>query len=354
LVLCQRPPQVSTKDAHAVRWSLKTGGGELLLRALALTLALTLALVAAPLAADAQRPKMLHVGYAGAQPISSPVFVAFVKRMAELGYEQGQNFALEFVQVRNAAGFQDAYRELAARKVDIFVAPRNELALKAALAVAGPRPIVMIAVDFDPLARGYVPSLARPAGNVTGLAFQQIELTMKRVQLMKEGFPEMKAATVFWDRLSADQWQATQAAAATLGLRVLGVEFSASPYDYERAFAEVAPAFRDGLLVLASPIFALPKRERLPDFALRQRMPSMFAVLEYGAAGGLISYGPSFPDLFRRAAEYVDRIARGTKPADLPIERPTRFELVINLKTAKALGVTIPPSLLLRADRVFE
>ena len=211
----------------------------------------------------------------------------------------------------------------------------------------------MIAIDYDPLALGYVMSLARPGGNITGLFLQQIELAAKRVQLMKDAFPDRQAATMFWDAASADQWQATQDAAATLGLRVAGIELREPPYDYERAFAQSPPDHRNELLVMTSAFFYLD-RARLAELVLRHRVVSMFGTREWVDAGGLVSYGASLPRLYRRAAEFVDRLARGAKPSDLPVEQPTTFELIVNLKTAKAIGVTVPTSLLLRADEVIE
>ena len=157
-----------------------------------------------------QPPSFLRVGASGVQPRTTAIFVAFVERMAELGYEEGKNFSFEFVQAANVAGYDAAYRQLADRNVDILLAFGPEVALRAALATAGTRPIVMVAVDYDPLARGYVRNLARPGGNVTGISFQQIELTEKRLQIVKEAFPDVPAIVVFWDEISADQWHAAQ------------------------------------------------------------------------------------------------------------------------------------------------
>lgn len=309
-----------------------------------------------PFAAHSQERKMLRVGAISVQTAASRNLVAFLERMAELGYDQGRNFIFDFIQVPNykEVVVQKVYRELIDRKVDILLASGPEIKLKLGITVAGSLPIVMIAVDYDPLARGYVSSLARPGGNITDLFFQQIELTKKRLQLIKDTFPTTKAATVFWDRISADQWQAAQAAADALEFPIQGVELREQPYDFDRAFSNVAPEYRGALMVLASPIFTVPARRRLPDFAIRHKMPSMFFVRYYVEAGGLMSYGVSFTDMYKRAAEYVDMIAKGSKPADLPIEQPTEFELVVNLRTAKALGITIPRSILLRADDVIE
>jgi ABC-type uncharacterized transport system substrate-binding protein len=308
-----------------------------------------------PLVARAQQPPaILRVGLVSVQPRTTAVYVAFLQRMAELGYEEGKNFVFDYTQVPNIEGYEHGYQELAVRNVDVFFASGPEIALKSALAAAGTQPIVMVAVDYDPLARGYVTSLARPTGNLTGIFFQQIELTAKRLQLVKEAFPDLQAVTVFWDRISADQWQAAQSAAAGLGLRLVGIEFREQPYDYERVLAQLPSEGRRVLIVLTSPVFAVPDRGRLPDFALRHRFASMFSLREFVNVGGFMSYGASFTGMYRRAAEYVDRIARGAKPADLPIEQPTKFELVINLKTAKALDLAIPDKLLALADEVIE
>jgi putative ABC transport system substrate-binding protein len=164
----------------------------------------------------------------------------------------------------------------------------------------------------------------------------------------------LQSATVFWDKVSADQWRAAQTAAPALGLRLLGVEFREQPYDYERGLAQLPSDGQRVLIVLTSPVFAVPERARLPEFALRHRLASMFSLREYVDVGGLMSYGASFTGMYRRMAEYVDRIARGAKPADLPIEQPTKFEMVVNLKTARALSLEIPPTLLARADEVIE
>jgi len=237
--------------------------------------------------------------------------------------------------------------------VNVVVAMGPEMTLKLTIAVAGTLPIVMVAFDYDPLALGYIKTLARPTGNITGLFVQQIEQAAKRLELVREVFPRAQAAAVLWDKLSFHQWEAVEKAAKTLGIRVIGIELRGQPYDYERALADASMEATDLLVAMASPIFFID-RERLVDCALKHRMATIFAIREYTEAGGLMSYGVSLDGTMRRAAEYVDRIARGARPADLPVEQPTKFELVINLKTAKALGVTIPPALLARADEVIE
>jgi putative ABC transport system substrate-binding protein len=242
--------------------------------------------------------------------------------------------------------------ELVRRKVDLIIAP-YESAVKSALEASDTIPIVMIAIDYDPLAQGFIKSLARPTRNVTGLFLQQIELAKKRVQILQEALPDMHAATMFWDRSSEDQWKATKEAAGLFGLQLAGVQLNEALYDYEAALAQAPSAHRSVLIMPTSAVF-YRDRERLADFALRHKIASIFVLREWVEAGGLVSYGASFPAMFRRAAEFVDRIARGAKANDLPVEQPTKFELVLNLKTARAIGVTISPATLVRADEVIE
>ena len=296
--------------------------------------------------------KSLRVATANAQPRTAPQWVAFVQRMADLGYREGRNFTFDYVQVQDAAMWDAAYREVVARKPDIVLGAGPESSLKAALAAAGGQPVVMLAVDYDPLAKGYVRSLSRPGENVTGIYFQSIELLGKRLELVKQAVPSVTTMVVFWDRSSADHWAAVGTVALQFGLQLKGVEFRDRPYDYERALVESGAA---GNLLYAggSPFFFLD-RVRLAEIALRHRMAVISEVRELAFAGNLMSYGPSLTAMFARAANYVDRIARGAKPGDLPVEQPTQFEFVLNLRTARALGIAIPQLLLARADEVIE
>jgi putative ABC transport system substrate-binding protein len=298
--------------------------------------------------------KSLHIAAVLMTPPTASYWAAFMKRLRELGYREGENLFVEAFNGREEGDhLVERLKETINKGVTVVVASGPEITLKLAMAATNTLPIVMVAFDYDPLAHGYVKTLAQPGGNVTGLFVQQIEQAVKRLELIREAFPKVQTATVLWDELSFDQWEAVEKAAKTLGIRVIGIGLREQPYDYERALAD-SPKEDIGLLVpMASPIFFIDK-ERLIDCARKHRMAMMFGVREMTEAGGLMSYGVSLDGTMRRAAEYVDRVARGTRPADLPIEQPTKFELVINLKTAKALGVTIPPSLLARADEVIE
>ena len=309
---------------------------------------------AAPFAARAQqRPKMLRVGTVSGQPRSSILWRSFLERMAALGYREGDNFSFDHVMANSLEEYRTGYLRFADGAVDVIVAPGPEISLQSALALPGTTPIVMVAIDYDPLARGYVNGLARPEGHATGLMLQQIELSAKRVELLKDTFPDLKAMTVFWDQTSVDQWAVVRETARQLGISVAGIELRDPPYDYEKAFAEAPQDHRGTLLPLTSP-FMFREIDKIADMALRHRAVTMYSARVMAAAGGLMTYGISFPAIFARVADYVDRIARGAKPGDLPIEQPTKFELVVNLTTARAIGVTLPPLLLARADEIID
>jgi putative ABC transport system substrate-binding protein len=311
------------------------------------------AVAAWPLAGYAQQgAKALRVGTANVQPRTAPQWIAFVQRMAELGYREGENFIYDHVQVQNAEAFESGYREVVMRKPDVVVAAGPEASLKAALGVAGVAPVVMIAVDYDPVAKGYVRSLSRSSDRVTGIYFQNVELVAKRLEILRQAFPDVSIMTVFWDRLSADHWVVLQAVAGQFAVTLNGIEFRERPYDYERAVASAASS--GGFLYAGGSPFFFLDRARLAEFAIEHRLAMACELREHVVAGALISYGPSLTAMFALAAKYVDRIAKGTKTADLPVEQPTKFELVVNLKTAKAIGIDIPPALLARADEVIE
>jgi len=307
-----------------------------------------------PRAAHAQERAMLRIGSGSAQPRARSFLQAFDVRMRELGYVEGQNYTMDYFDLQGRIEpYGDAMRQLVERKADVIVALGPEQALKAAIAATKTIPIVMAAIDYDPFELGYVNSLARPTGNITGIFLEQIDLAAKRLQMVKEAFPAIGKGMAFWDAPSADQWRATRDNAAKLGFDLAGVELRDYPYDYARALAQVPPDHRGFLFVMTSPLFARD-RQALVQFTLINRLPSISVFREHADLGGLMAYGPNRNVMSRRLADYVHRIARGAKPADLPIERPTVFELVINQRTAKALGLEFSQAMLLRADEVIE
>lgn len=310
--------------------------------------------------ASAQSGKVLRVGTFVPErnsAIYAMLAEPFLRRMGELGYQEGRNFVFETEYVplgSSDEAYVQAYRKLAERNVNVLFAFGLEAALKAALAASTSTPIVMVAINWDPEAKGYVRSLRKSGSNVTGVVFREVELTMKRFQLLKDGFPGLAAVTVLWDPLSEDQWKEAQVSAPKVGLRIHGLRFDRPPYDYDTAFAAIPAEFRRAVVMLGSPRFALPERRKLPDTALRHRLATMYPLREYVELGGLMSYGPSYPQMVARAADYVDRIVKGENPGEIPIEQPGTFELVINARTAKTLAITIPQHILLRADRVID
>ena len=319
---------------------------------------LTLGIFCAPLRhAEAQlAQKVFRVGLLSvAHPRSVPWFTAFEQRLRELGYAEGHSLFTEF---RNAEGHLERLPALAAElvrlPVDVLVAPGPEAVLQVAQHATQTIPIVMVAVDYDPLALGYVAGLARPGGNITGMFLQQPELTAKRLEFLKEALPHVKQVAVVWDAVSADQFRAAQEAARVLGVQIHSLELrQPSTYDVEGAVATAAQEGAEALAVLMSPLIGRHSA-RLTALALQYRLPTIFGLRIRVEEGGLMAYGASLPPMFQRAAEYVDKILKGAKPRQLPIEQPSRFELVINLKTAKALGLTIPPTLLFQANELIR
>ena len=312
---------------------------------------------AALLAAEAQQ-KIARIGYLAANLVANPHFPeAFRQGLRDLGYVEGQNILIEY---RSAEGQPERLPTLAAElvrlKVDVLASEGTPPSL-AAKQATGTIPIVFTA-SADAVGSGLVASLARPGGNITGLSFLAPETVAKCLQLLKEVVPGITRAAVLWqrgglgERTEKDMLKEAEAAARALGARLQIVE-ARGPADFDRAFSEMTRAHAGGLSVLTS-IMLFSERRRLADLAAKHRLPAVYPWREAVDAGGLLAYGANIPDLFRRAAGYVDKILKGAKPGDLPVEQPTKFELVINMKTAKALGLTIPPSLLLRADQVIE
>jgi putative tryptophan/tyrosine transport system substrate-binding protein len=316
-----------------------------------------LGVLTSPLAAKAQpAKKVARLGYLLLVPLAekpSPEREAFLHGLRELGYMEGQSIAIEYRSAAwNVELLQEHAADLVALKVDVIVAPGPQAALAAKEATKA-IPIVITAVA-DPVSLGLVASLHRPGGNVTGLTVSLPELSGKRLELLKEAVPRASPVAVLWNPANpatAADWKETLAAARALGVTLQSMEVSAAD-DFVRAFSAMSRRRPAALMTIVDTV-THPYREIIADFALKNRLPTI-ASSEFAEAGGLMSYGPNLPEMFRRAAAYVDKILKGAKPADLPVEQPRRFELVINLKTAKALGLTIPPSILVRADRVIE
>jgi putative ABC transport system substrate-binding protein len=308
-----------------------------------------------PLAAHAQKSgKIARIGYLSAgNPRSMPAFQAFEQRLRELGYFEGQNIVIEY---RNAEGEVDRLPDLAADLVRIdvnVIVTATDPATRAAKGATTTIPILMMAINYDPIALGYIDSFARPGANVTGLFFQHLELLAKRFGLFKEMLPFVGRVAVLSDSLTADQLKMVEAANLSSGLELQPLDLQNPPYDFENVFRVAMRSRAEAIFVLESaPIFR--GRAQIAELAMKNRLPTSFAFRDYVEVGGLVSYGVNFSTMYRRAAEYADRILRGTRPADLPVEQSTKFELVINLKTAKALGLEVPPMLLARADEVIE
>jgi putative tryptophan/tyrosine transport system substrate-binding protein len=324
-------------------------------RTSALVTALTLALLAVPLASDTQPPaKVFRVGLLFPLTPDGPAPRAVRQRLQELGYVEGQNLVLE---VRAAEGQLVRLPELAAElvrlHVDVIVASGPEATLRAAGGATDTIPIVMSARDYDPMALGYVAGLARPGGNITGVVDQRLELTAKQLELLKQALPSITRVAVLWDDASADQRRVAEAAARSLGLQPQPLELRHPPYAFEGAFAAAVQGQAEAVVVLNSPIF-LRQSEDIVTLAATRHLPTMFGFSRGARAGGLMAYDINSLETWRRVATYVDKILKGTKPADLPVEQATTFEFVINLKTAKALGITMPPSLLVLADEVLQ
>jgi ABC-type uncharacterized transport system substrate-binding protein len=326
------------------------------MRLIGLAVVLAVSLALAPLTAGAQQPgKLPVIGYLGANTPSaeSQRIAAFVQRLRELGWIEGRTIAIE---VRWAEGRNERFAEIAAEfvrlKVDVIVTAGTAavVAVKQATSVI---PIVFAAVG-DPVGTGLVASLARPGGNVTGLSLQATDIAGKRLELLREVVPRLRRLAILANvgtPQAVREMREVQATARALGFEVATSEI--------RGADDIAPAFDalkgrgDALYVVADPLVTT-NRIRISTLALGVRLPTIHGQRENVEVGGLMSYGANFPGLYRRAADYVDKILRGTKPADIPVEQPTKFDLVVNLVTAKTLGLTIPHALLLRADQVIE
>jgi putative ABC transport system substrate-binding protein len=317
---------------------------------------LVFGLLCATTAATAQKatpiPRIVVLHNASAVA-AGPLLGAFRAGMAQLGYIEGQNVVIDarFLDGK-PEGVDEVARELLTLAPDVVVTagPQSLLAFKRATTIV---PIVM-AIIADPVELGLVASLARPGTNLTGLAFQNQALTVKRLELLKEIVPKASRVAVLSDSNFGEisGYKQAEVAARTLQLQLHSIPVRRTA-DFEAAFVSATKGHADALLVLASP-FLNPNRQTVVELAAREHLPASYEAKTFVDAGGLMSYGPNFPDMYRRSATYVDKILKGAKPADLPIEQPTKFELAINVKTAKALGLKLPSSILLRADQIVE
>ena len=318
---------------------------------------LTFGLLAAPLAAEAQPPgKVPRIGVlvVATRSFFSTRIESFRQGLRELGYVEGKNVLIEY---RYAEGKLDLLPALASElvqlKVDVIVTA-SPPGVQAAKNATSTIPIVFAAIG-DPVGGGFVASLARPGGNVTGLSILAPALSGKRLELLKEAFPKVTRVVILWNPTSSGEalsFREMPAVAKALGVQHQSMEVRAAN-DFEDGFQRAKQEGAQALVTMPSPVINA-NRQQILEFAAKNRLPAMYAGSEFVEAGGLMSYGPNYTDQFRRAAVFVDKILKGAKPGDLPVEQPTKFELVINLKTAKALGLTIPPSLLQRADQVIE
>ncbi len=327
------------------------------MRTIGLIVTLVLGLLAAPRPGDTQQAKkVFRIGFLSASSLSGVATraEAFRQGLRELGYVEGKNIVVEY---RFAEGKFDRIPDLAAElvrlKVDIIVSagPAVTGRIKEA---TGTIPIVM-GFDGDPVGSGFVASLARPGGNITGLSTLAPELSGKQLELLKEIFPKLSHLAVLGDSSepgNAQNLKELERAAKAFGVKLQHIDV-VSPKDIEIAFRAASKGRAGAVLVLPSPV-TFTQRAKVVELAVKNRLPTIYPFPVFVQAGGLMSYGPSFTDLFRRAATYVDKILKGAKPTDIPVERPQKFDLIINLKTAKQLGITIPPEILFQADEVIR
>jgi len=309
------------------------------------------------LAAAQQPKKIAKIGYlfASTPAATAKNVEAFRQGLRERGHVEGKTFVLElrYGEAR-AERFPDLARELVGLKVDVIVVS-TDAAIAAVKRETQTIPIVM-ALSNDPVGTGFVASLARPGGNVTGLSNMSPDLSGKRLELIKEAVLGLSRVAFLWNpdvRGAVLEYKETEGAASSLGLQVQSVEVVRAE-DLDRAFSAIMKDRAQALIVAPVNPVAFANRSQIASFTQTNRLPSMYGQREFVDGGGLMSYGPSIPDMHRRAATYVDKVLKGTKPADLPVEQPRKFELVINLKTAKQIGLTIPPNVLARADKVIK
>jgi ABC-type uncharacterized transport system substrate-binding protein len=301
-----------------------------------------------------QAEKLPRIGFLGPDRATSApgVYQAFSSQLEKNGFREGQNIIVDYRAIQDPRGPFVGAAELVRAQPDVLVIAGPEVALQAVIGASGHIPIVMFAVNFDPVERGYVTSLAQPTGNITGVIVRPLDLAQKQIDLLRQVFPDRNRVAVLYDAQSADQFTAADQGAKSLNLQVQALKVDPA-YDFAGVFEAAAKGGAQLMMVQSSPAFTKHRTE-LAELAVKHRLPTMFTFRHYVVDGGLMSYGVDFPPLWGRIADYVARILKGAKPAELPIEQPTKFELVVNLKTAKALGVTIPNGILLAANEVIE
>jgi len=308
--------------------------------------------------ADAQQPKKIaKIAYLAPSTTAAaaPLVEAFRQGLRELGYVEGKTFVLELrYGEAKAERLPEIARELVGLKVDVIVTA-TDVAIAAVKRETQTIPIVM-ANSTDPVGTGFVASLARPGRNVTGLSSISPELSGKRLELLKEVVPGLSRVAFLWNpdvRGAVLDYKETEGAASSLRLQLQSVEVVRAE-DFDHAFSGITKERAQALMMPAANPVGFANRSQIASFAQKNRLPSIFSQKEYVEAGGLMAYGPNTPDMHRRAATYVDKILKGAKPADLPVEQPKKFEFIVNLQTAKQIGLTIPPNVLVRADRVIK
>jgi putative ABC transport system substrate-binding protein len=310
-----------------------------------------------PLPVGAQQSgKMVRIGVFGGSlnsPAGVAAYQAFLTELRQLGFAEGENLIVEYHRVDDPRGPFAAAAELMRSQVELIVADGPEVALQAVVGASRIIPIVIQAVNYDPIERGYVVSLARPGSNITGLFYRQPELAAKQLELLTQAFPDRTRLAVLFDALSADQFSAAEQAAQAMHLALRPLKLEKPPYDFAGAFRTMAERGAQMVLVLSSPHFA-ERRPEIAELAIHHRLPTMFIFKSYVEAGGLMSYGVDRLAMARRTADYVAKILKGAKPSDLPVEQATKYELIVNLKTAGSLGIELPTAILLRADEVIE
>jgi len=329
------------------------------LRTIGLISTLALGLLAAPLPAEAQQAgKGYRIGYlttsGSGSPATNSMYIALLQGLRELGYVEGQNLVLEYRSPKRKHRLKTV-AELARLKVDVIVTSPAPPWIRAAKRATRTIPIVMGGVHVDPVEAGIVASLARPGGNITGLTNLAAKLHAKQLELLKEAFPQISRVAILWPQSHQNHgMKEVETVGQGLGIQIQSLVVTGRRLiSLESAFSAISRERSDGLLV-ASPPSILASRARIIEFTAKRRLPTIYDNSLFVDAGGLMSYGTDFQHLYRRVATYVDKILKGAKPADLPVEQPTKFDFVINLKTAKQLGLTIPPEVLYRATKVIK